>query len=40
LISKRNKDLYLPKATPGVIDVPEMLFIMVDGKGNPNTCKA
>jgi hypothetical protein len=34
---KEYKDLYLPKATPSVIDVPEMTFIMVDGKGNPNT---
>ena len=31
------RDLYAPKATPGFIDVPEILFIMVDGKGNPNT---
>ncbi|MCL2698304.1 MAG: GyrI-like domain-containing protein [Oscillospiraceae bacterium] len=34
---KEYKDLYLPKEKPGVIDVPEMVFIMVDGKGNPNT---
>jgi len=34
---KEYKDLYLPKAKPSVIDVPEMVFIMVDGKGNPNT---
>jgi len=34
---KEYKDLYLPKTKPGVIDVPEMVFIMVDGKGNPNT---
>ena len=34
---KEYKDLYSPKTTPGVIDVPEMVFIMVDGKGNPNT---
>lgn len=33
---KQFKDLYQPKA-PSVIDVPEMLFIMVDGKGDPNT---
>jgi len=37
---KEYKDLYLPKAKPSVIDVPEMVFIMVDGKGNPNTCAA
>jgi len=37
---KEYKDLYLPKTVPVVIDVPEMLFIAVDGKGNPNTCEA
>ncbi|MCL2052375.1 MAG: GyrI-like domain-containing protein [Lachnospiraceae bacterium] len=34
---KENKDLYQPKTTPAVINVPEMVFIMVDGAGNPNT---
>ena len=34
---KEYKDLYQPKTAPGVIDVPAMLFIMADGKGNPNT---
>ena len=34
---KEYKDLYSPKASPSVIDVPDMVFIMVDGKGNPNT---
>lgn len=33
---KEYRDLYMPKAKPGVIDVPEMNFIMVEGKGNPN----
>ena len=37
---KEYKDLYLPKAKPAVIDVPEMVFIMVDGKGDPNTSDA
>jgi hypothetical protein len=37
---KAYKDLYLPKPKPGVVEVPEMVFIMVDGKGNPNTCEA
>ncbi len=36
---KEYKDLYMPKTKPSIIDVPEMVFIMVDGKGNPNTCK-
>jgi len=34
---KEYKDLYQPKTAPEVIDVPAMLFIMVDGTGNPNT---
>jgi hypothetical protein len=34
---KAYKELYLPKNKPGIIDVPEMRFIMVDGKGDPNT---
>ena len=36
---KEFKDLYLPKTKASVVDVPKMLFIMVDGKGNPNTSK-
>jgi hypothetical protein len=34
---KVYKDLYLPKTKPVLIDVPKMIFIMIDGKGNPNT---
>ena len=34
---KTQKELYMPKATPAIIDVPEMTFIAVDGKGDPNT---
>jgi len=34
---KTEKNLYQPKTTPSVIDVPEMTFITVNGKGNPNT---
>ncbi len=36
---KEYKDLYIPKTKPSIIEVPEMIFIMVDGKGNPNTCE-
>lgn len=32
---KEYKDLYMPKNMPVLIDVPEMPFIMVDGKGAP-----
>jgi hypothetical protein len=40
-IKKDRKDLYAPK--PGeftLIDVPEMAFLMVDGRGDPNTSTA
>lgn len=36
---KEYKDLYQPSAKPSVIDVPEMIFIAVDGQGDPNTCE-
>lgn len=35
---KKYKDLYQPSAKPSIIEVPQMLFIAVDGEGNPNTC--
>lgn len=34
---KDFKDLYQPKNKPSIIDVPQMSFIAIDGKGNPNT---
>jgi len=34
---KEYKDLYMPKTKPMIVNVPEMTFIMVDGKGDPNT---
>lgn len=34
---KMQKSLYMPKTTPSFVDVPEMTFIQVKGKGNPNT---
>jgi len=33
---KEYKDLYLPKNKPVIIDVPEIHFVVVEGKGNPN----
>ena len=33
---KEYKELYQPKTAPVIIDVPEMTFFAVDGKGNPN----
>ncbi len=32
---KKHRDLYLPKLMPIVIDVPNMCFVMIDGKGDP-----
>jgi len=37
---KTQKALYQPKATPSIVDVPEMTFIMIDGRGNPNTSES
>lgn len=36
-LRKKYPELYSPKTTPSIIDIPPMKFIMVDGKGNPNT---
>lgn len=33
---KRDKELYLPKTELVLVEVPPMLFLMVDGKGDPN----
>lgn len=36
---KEYKDLYMPKNSPMLIDVPAMNYIMIDGKGDPNNNK-
>ena len=33
---KQDKELYLPKNKPGLIDVPPLNFFAISGKGNPN----
>ena len=33
---KEYKALYLPKTKPMIIDIPEIQFVAVEGKGNPN----
>jgi hypothetical protein len=33
---KEYKDLYAPKGQPVLIDVPEIIFVAVEGKGDPN----
>jgi hypothetical protein len=37
---KDRKDLYQPTTNPSIADVPGMLYIMMDGKGDPNTSEA
>ena len=34
--TKEEKALYQPRTVPSLIDVPEMVFLAVDGAGNPN----
>ena len=34
---KSEKAIYLPKAQPEVIDVPEFQYIVLSGEGNPNS---
>lgn len=36
---KAYKELYMPKNKPMVLDVPSMVYVMVEGKGDPNTSK-
>lgn len=36
---KEYKDLYQPPSKPTIIKIPEMLFIAVEGEGDPNTCQ-
>ena len=33
---KEYKDLYLPKTSPAVIKIPEIIYAAVEGKGDPN----
>jgi len=33
---KEYKEFYMPKNKPGIVDIPEMNYIAVRGKGNPN----
>lgn len=33
---KEYKDLYMPKKNPVIVTVPDIDFIMIDGKGDPN----
>lgn len=32
---KEFKDLYMPKSKPVLVEIPQMNFIMIDGKGDP-----
>ena len=33
---KEYKEFYMPKKKPGIVEIPEMNYIAVRGKGNPN----
>jgi hypothetical protein len=33
---KKFRELYMPKTEPSLIDVPEMVFVQVEGRGDPN----
>ena len=33
---KKEKQVYIPKAKPEVIEIPEYSFLTISGKGNPN----
>lgn len=35
-LRKESKEVYTAAAEPGLVDVPEFSFLMVDGHGNPN----
>ena len=34
---KEAKQLYQPGTAPSIVDVPAMVFLAVDGEGDPNT---
>lgn len=34
---KKEKNYYIPKAKPGIVDVEEFKFIQIKGAGNPNS---
>jgi hypothetical protein len=36
---KQEKELYLPKAEPIIVQVPKFKFFTIEGKGNPNNNK-
>lgn len=33
---RERRDLYAPKRSPVLVEVPEFVFLMVDGRGDPN----
>ncbi|MEK0313506.1 GyrI-like domain-containing protein [Cohnella sp. 56] len=33
---RQEKQLYVPKSEPAIVDVPAMTFIAIDGEGDPN----
>lgn len=39
-LKKDLKAFYAPTGTPGIVDLPAMNFLMIDGKGDPNVAPA
>ena len=39
-LRRQLKALYAPPSTPVLVEVPELAFLMVDGRGDPNTSEA
>jgi hypothetical protein len=39
-LKKELKQFYAPKTTPSMVDLPPMPYIMVDGRGDPNSVSA
>jgi hypothetical protein len=33
---KEYRELYQPKTTPSIVEVPRMRFLVIDGTGDPN----
>lgn len=34
---KEEKEIYLPKNKPEIVDIPNFKYFLVEGEGNPNT---
>jgi hypothetical protein len=39
-LKKELKQFYAPKTVPSMVDLPPMPYLMVDGRGDPNSAPA